>query len=128
VEGGGSGVFSRFRLVMEGGERNLCRVQELAGALFRNRVDEYAVGRASDEGADVFTTGKRRHSFAESRIRLVRCVDLVKVVPGGILEGCIIGALPGGAATLDGCPGLFGVGVERCKRNGLNQAQFRCGF
>jgi hypothetical protein len=69
----GSGGFSRFWLVIQGDERDLRRVQELVGPLFGNRVDEYAVSRASDEVADVFITDKRGHGFAESRTGIVGC-------------------------------------------------------
>ena len=65
--GWGSDGFSRFWLVIQGGERNLRRIQELIGPLFGNRVNEYAVSRASDEVADVFITDKRGHGFTESR-------------------------------------------------------------
>ena len=86
------------------------------------------MGRAGEEVADVFITGQRGHGSAVSHIRPVFCVDLVKAVPFVALQVRIVGALPDGAATLDGGLGLFGAGVERRERNGLDQGEFRCGF
>ena len=71
----------RFRLVMEGGERDLRGVEKLVGPLFGNRTNEYAVGRASDEVSDAFKTGKRGHGFAVSGAGLVGGVALVVIAP-----------------------------------------------
>ena len=86
------------------------------------------MGGASDEVADTFTTGKGRHGSAISGAGLVRGEDHVRSGAFRTFQVGIKGALPGGAATPDGGPGLFGVEVERRKRNVLDQAGFRCGF
>jgi len=113
---------------MEGCERDLSSIEELVGPLFWNRVDEYAVGRAGDEVADAFIIGKRGHGFAVCGAGLVGGEKHVYAAAGGSLKICIEGALPGGAAMFDGGPGLFGVGLERRDRFGLDQAGFRGGF
>ena len=102
----------RFRLVMEGGERNLRSIEKLVGPVLWNRLDEYAMGGASKEVSDAFITGKRGHGFAVSGASLVGGVALVGIAPFCAFHVRIVGALPCGAATLDGGLGLFGVEVN----------------
>ena len=111
------GGFSRFGLVMEGAERDLRRVEELAAFLVGNGADEYAVGRASDEVADVFVSGKKGHGVAVSRARVLGRVDsvLVFVVPIAIVDIGFVGAAPSVAATLERL-GARGIGVEARSR------------
>src|ERR1035438_2137085 len=123
--GWGSDGFSRFWLVIQGGERNLRRIQELIGPLFGNRVDEYAVSCASDEIADVFITDKRGHGFAESRTGIVSCENHRELAPVLAFHVQIVDTLPCGAATLECDPAFFAVGAKRRSRNGLDQAEFR---
>jgi len=118
----------RFRLLFKRTERDLRRVEKLGGLLFGNLVNEDAVGRAGDEVADAFIIGKRGHGFAVCGAGLVGGEKHVYAAAGGSLKICIEGALPGGAAMFDGGPGLFGVGLERRDRFGLDQAGFRGGF
>lgn len=128
VGGWGSGRFLRFWLVMEGGERDLSSVEELVGSLLRNRLNEDAMCRAGDEVADTFITGQRGHGFAVSGAGLVGGEDRVRAAPFRTLHVRIVGALPSGAASLDGSPGLLGVEVECRERNGLDEGEFGCGF
>ena len=59
VGGWGSGGSSAFLLVIQGGERDLRRIEKLVGPLLWNRVDEYALGYAGDEVADAALADKR---------------------------------------------------------------------
>jgi hypothetical protein len=113
---------------MERGKRDLRGVEELVGPLLGNCLDEDAVGRASEEVADAFITGKRGHGFAVSRAGLVGGEDLVRAAPFRSLHVCIVGSLPGGAATLDSGSGLLGVGIDYWQRNGFDEGKFGCGF
>ena len=117
-----------FWLEMEGGKRDLSGVEELVGSLLGNRLDEDAVGHASDEVTDVFITGKRGHGFAVNGTGLMGGEDRVRAAPFRSPHVRIVGALPGGAATLDGGSGLFVVEVERRQRNGFDESEFDCGF
>src|SRR5271157_742051 len=90
---------------MEGAERDLRRVEEPAAFLGGNGADEYAVGRAGDEVADVFVTGKRGHGDAVGRARVLGrkvSVAALLVFPIAIVHRGFEGAPPGVAATLEG--------------------------
>ena len=127
------GGFSRFRLVMEGAERDLRRVEELTAFLVGNGADEYAVGRAGDEVADVFVSGKKGHGAAVSLSRVNGREDSVAVfvVSIAIVHIGFEGASPGIAATLERL-GARGIGVEargrrdygQRDRNGFDQVEY----
>jgi len=111
---------------MESRERDLSSVKELIGPLCGNGFDEDAVGGAGDEVADVFVAAQRGHGAAIGGAGGVGGEDFVDAGALGALEAGIVGALPGGAAALDGGAGFFGVGLERRVWSGCNQIQ--CGF
>jgi len=52
----------------------------------------------------------------------------VASVGGHFGDAGIVGALPRGHATLDGGPGIFGVGDDGRQRSGLEQDEFGGGF
>ena len=112
----------------EGGERDPSRVQKLVAHLLGNRPNEYAVGRAGDEVANVFLTGQRGHGFAVSGAGVMGGEGPVHAAAFGAFQVCVVGALPGGAATPDGGAGLLVAGVERRERNSRDQGESRGGF
>src|ERR1017187_5447249 len=80
-EGGrGSCGLSRLRFVLEGAERDLRRVKDVAALLRGDGADEYAVGRAGDEVADAFVAAKKGHGVAVSLVRFVGREDFVHAV------------------------------------------------
>ncbi len=117
---------------MEGAERDLGRVKELAAFLGGNGADENAVGGAGDEVADVFVTGKRGHGDAVSRARVLGrkvSVAALLVFLIAIVHRGFVGAPPCVAATLEGL-GAGGIEArgrraqERRDGGGLDQAEY----
>jgi len=89
--------------VAECGEGDLGSVEELAGALLGDDVDEDAVGGAGDEVAHALVTDKHGHGVAVGFGGRAGCPDFV-VVFGNVR---VKGALPCCAAAAEGG---FGVG------------------
>ena len=117
---------------MEGAERDLRGVEELAALGGGNGFDEDGVGQASDEVADVFVSGKWRHGVAVRLAGLLGGEVLVRASATLILHVGVVGAPPGGAATLERL-GVRGLGVEARGRRrlrcwgGFDQAEFGIG-
>ena len=117
---------------MDGAERDLRRIEKLAAFRFGNGADEDAVSQTCNEVADVFVSGQKRHSVAIRRARLVGREYLVRAGATALLHVSVVGAPPGGAATLDrffmGWIGFEAGG--RCRLRcwgGFGQAEFGIG-
>ena len=118
---------------MDGAERDLRRIEKLAAFRFGNGADEDAVSQTCNEVADVFVSGQKRHSVAVGRTRLVGRADLVRFGATALLHVGVVGAPPGGPATLDRFF-VGGIGFEAGGRHrfrcwgGFGQAEFGIGW
>lgn len=137
-EGVGScgGGVSRFGFVMEGAERDLRRVEDLAAFFGWYRADEYAVRGASDEVADAFVAGKQGHGVAIRLVCLPGREEFVQAFSIAIiLHVSIEGTPPCGAATPEGRSGVcwirVGLGGRRAHGrrcwDGFDQGECCCG-
>jgi len=123
-----SGGFSWSLLALEGCESDLGGVEELVCLLLWNRINEDAVGYAGDEVTNVFAADEWGQGLAVGGTCALGCDSFVVFVAWLASQVCLIGAPEGRGAALDGGLGLFGGGVDRWLRNGLDVGGVGCGF